>query len=145
MQPQQHPPTVRERRPSRRLVASVAAAVTALALTLPLGAASASAEDLPVTVSGVLHQGTPGQVVYQAIKPAEWNGTLILDLDFNGWNQARRDYFLDRGYAIGGNQRTQNETAYELKDYVDNLVTTKDLLMDAIEQATGRTTSSPRA
>ena len=97
----------------------------------------AAAEDLPVAVSGVLHQGTPAQVGYQAIKPAQWNGTLILDLDFNSWNQARRDYFLNQGYAIGGNQRTQNETAYEIKDYVDNLVTTRDLLIDAVETATG--------
>lgn len=85
-----------------------------------------------VRVSGVLHEGTPGQVVYEAIKPAEWNGTLILDLDFNSWPEARRDYFLGAGYAIGGNQRTQNETAYELKQYVDNLVTTRDLLTQAV-------------
>ena len=118
-------------------LAATAVAVTTLALVLPFGVGTAAAEDLPVTVSGVLHQGTPAQVVYQAIKPTQWNGTLILDLDFNSWNQARRDYFLNQGYAIGGNQRTQNETAYEIKDYVDNLVRTRELLIDAVETATG--------
>ncbi|WP_261166436.1 hypothetical protein [Microbacterium sp. Marseille-Q6965] len=107
---------------------------TAALLLAPVTAAHA--EEAEVRVSGTLHVGSPGQVVYEAIKPAEWNGTLILDLDFNGWSAARRDFFLSQGYAIGGNQRTQNETAYELKDYVDNLVTTRDLLVDAIE-ATG--------
>jgi hypothetical protein len=96
-----------------------------------------------VRVSGVLHEGTPGQVVYEAIRPADWNGTLILDLDFNGWPAAQREYFLGQGYAIGGNQRTQNETAYELKDYVDNLVTTRDLLVAAVD-ATGQASEPSR-
>lgn len=86
-----------------------------------------------VSVSGILHEGEPGQVVYEALKPADWNGTLILDLDFNNWRQDRRDFFLGAGYAIGGNQRTQNSTAYELKDYVDNLVETRRILIEAIE------------
>lgn len=116
----------------RTLGVALAAAAMVLA---PVTAAHAD-DDETVRVSGTLHVGTPGQVVYEAIKPADWNGTLILDLDFNGWPAARRDFFLSQGYAIGGNQRTQNETAYELKDYVDNLVTTRDLLIDAIE-ATG--------
>jgi pimeloyl-ACP methyl ester carboxylesterase len=94
--------------------------------------APAAPVDVPVTVSGVLHAGEPGQVVYEAIKPAQWNGTLILDLDFNSWPTSRRDFFLSEGYAIGGNQRTQNSTAYELKDYVDNLVETRRLLAEAI-------------
>ena len=36
-----------------------------------------------------------------------------------------------QGYAIGGIQRTQNETAYELKKYVDDLVATRQKLIDA--------------
>lgn len=118
----------------RPLAAVLTTALAAAAFTVGV-AAPAAAEERQISVSGVLHPGTPGQVVYEAIKPAEWNGTLILDLDFNGWNQARRSHFLDLGYAIGGNQRTQNETAYELKDYVDNLVTTRGLLMEALDEA----------
>src|SRR5690606_8843948 len=92
-------------------------------------------EEEYVTVSGIFHEGEPGQVVYEAIRPPEWNGTLILDLDFNGWRPDRRQFFLDQGYAIGGNQRTQNETAYELKDYVGNLVRTRELLIEAIAES----------
>lgn len=85
----------------------------------------------PIEVEGVLHAGTPGEVVYRAIAPDAWNGTLVLDLDFNRWAPERIDWFLEQGYAVGGNQRTQNETAYELHDYVDNLLTTKDKLVEA--------------
>ena len=112
-----------------------------------LGGAPAAAAATDVTVRGVLHEGERGQVVYEAIKPDEWNGTLVLDLDFNGWSADQRQWFLSHGYAIGGNQRTQNETAYELHDYVDNLVETRDLLMEAVSAADGEKklcTVSPR-
>lgn len=129
-------------RSGRRPVRLVAALVAALALGgTSVAAASAdeglSRGDTPadVRVSGTLHADTPGEVVYEAIKPADWNGTLILDLDFNRWSDNRREYFLDAGYAIGGNERTQNETAYEITTYVDNLVTTRDALVEAVEEA----------
>src|SRR3954452_22271278 len=91
-----------------------------------------AAVDTQVRVNGTLHAGTPFQVSYEAIKPVNWNGTIVLDLDFNTWPAPQRQWFLDHGYAIGGNQRTQNETAYEIKHYVDNLVTTRQLLIDAL-------------
>ena len=83
-------------------------------------------------MSGTLYAGTPFQVSYEAIKPVGWNGTLVLDLDFNTWPATQRQWFLEHGYAIGGNQRTQNETAYEIKGYVDNLVQTRQFLIDAL-------------
>lgn len=87
----------------------------------------------PLDLGGTFHQGTPGQVAWRVIKPATWNGTLVLDLDFapGGYSVAQRTWFLERGYAIGGIQRTQNETAYELKKYVDDLVTVRQNLIDA--------------
>src|SRR4051794_7110928 len=103
----------------------VAAVLAAVGSTLQAGAAT----DTQVRVAGTLHAGTPFQVVYEAIKPVDWNGTLVLDLDFNTWPAAQRQWFLDHGYAIGGSQRTKNKTAYEIKGYVDNLVTTRQYLI----------------
>src|SRR6478735_4537221 len=88
------------------VLAAVGAAVSAGAVRAGADAAT------PIDVSGTFHAGEPGQVVWRAIKPAGWNGTLVLDLDFNTWPAAQRDWFLQKGYAIGGIQRTQNETAY---------------------------------
>src|SRR3954452_12992261 len=116
----------------------VAAVLSAAGSTLQAGAAT----DTQVRVNGTLHAGTPFQVSYEAIKPVAWNGTLVLDLDFNTWPATQRQWFLDKGYAIGGNQRTQNETAYEVKDYVDNLVETRRLLTEAMS-ASGEPLSEP--
>ena len=44
--------------------------------------------------------GEPGQKPYAVIKPAEWNGRLVLDLDFNGWN-ARKEWFLGHCVSLG--------------------------------------------
>jgi pimeloyl-ACP methyl ester carboxylesterase len=107
------------------------AGLAVLVATVVAAAGAASADTAaPIDVAGVFHQGEPGQVVWRAIKPADWNGTLVLDLDFNTWSQAQRDWFLQKGYAIGGIQRTQNQTAYELKKYVDDLVATQQKLVD---------------
>jgi pimeloyl-ACP methyl ester carboxylesterase len=88
---------------------------------------------VPIDLAGVFHAGEPGQVAWRVIKPADWNGTLVLDLDFapGGYAATQRTWFLERGYAIGGIQRTQNETAYELKDYVDDLIVVRQNLVDA--------------
>ena len=113
----------------RAMAGTAAAVVLCPGAGLPAASAAAGQE---VRVAGVLHPGTPGQVVYEAVKPAVWNGTLVLDLDFNRWSSAQRQWFLGQGYAIGGNQRTQNETAYEITDYVDNLVETRRLLAEQV-------------
>ena len=106
--------------------------VLMLAAVTSIGLGRASADiGTPIDVQGVFHVGEPGQVVWRAIKPADWNGTLVLDLDFNTWSTQQRSWFLQKGYAIGGIQRTQNETAYELKKYVDDLIATRQKLIDA--------------
>jgi pimeloyl-ACP methyl ester carboxylesterase len=65
----------------------------------------------------------------------------VLDLDFapGGYSTAQRTWFLERGYAIGGIQRTQNETAYELKQYVDDLIAVRDALIAAGASEPSRT------
>ncbi len=114
-----------------RIVLGFVFVLTVASITsLGLGRAGADS-GTPIDVQGVFHAGEPGQVVWRAIKPAAWNGTLVLDLDFNTWSTQQRTWFLDKGYAIGGIQRTQNETAYELKKYVDDLVATRQKLIDA--------------
>src|SRR6185503_2726216 len=85
----------------------------------------------PLTLSGTLRQGQPGQTPYQVIAPEAWNGTLVLDLDFvTSWSPAQRQWFLDRGYAIGGITRANNEASYAMRDYVDNLLTLRRLVTE---------------
>ncbi len=116
----------------RRRFFGFAVAIAAIVAATTVGLTAARADTgMPIDVSGRFHVGEPGQVVWRAIKPASWNGTLVLDLDFNTWSAAQRDWFLQKGYAIGGIQRTQNETAYELKKYVDDMLAARQKLIDA--------------
>ena len=63
--------------------------------------------------------------------PEAWKGTLVLDLDFvTGWQPVQRQWFLDRGYAIGGITRANNEASYAMRDYVDNLLTLRRLVTE---------------
>jgi pimeloyl-ACP methyl ester carboxylesterase len=123
-------------------------AFAASLLVTPL-AFAARPPDIPTVVfagpaldlSGTFHAGELGQVAWRVIKPAEWNGTLVLDLDFapGGYSATQRAWFLARGFAIGGIQRTQNETAYELKKYVDDLLQVRQNLIDAGAPTPART------
>jgi hypothetical protein len=75
------------------------------------------------TLTGILREGLPGETPFTVLRPAAWNGTLVLDLDFlTGWRPAQRQWFLDRGYAIGGTRRTQNESAYDFDANVENFL-----------------------
>ncbi|MGH8519727.1 MAG: hypothetical protein ACREUE_19920, partial [Panacagrimonas sp.] len=89
-------------------------------------------------LSGTLRAGTPGEIPYEAIVPAPWNGTLVLDLDFTtSWNPTMRQWFLGQGYAIGGTRRLQNVNAYQIRDYVDNFIAIRQLVI-------ARTGASPK-
>ncbi|WP_413249262.1 hypothetical protein [Sinomonas flava] len=123
--------------PRRHVLRAMAGTAAAVVLLPGTGRPASAAAGEEVRVSGVLRAGTPGQVVYEAIKPSAWNGTLVLDLDFNRWAAPQRQWFLDNGYAIGGNQRTQNETAYDITGYVDNLVETRRILAERVAATTG--------
>ena len=77
----------------------------------------------PIALEGTLREGQPGQTPFQVHVPANWNGTFVVDLDFvTGWRPEQREWFLRRGYAIGGTRRTQNESAYRIRDYVENFM-----------------------
>lgn len=117
---------------SGRIVGWCHALVAVLLLGIVSGA-GAQEPGVPLDLGGTFHVGEPGQVAWRVIKPATWNGTLVLDLDFapGGYSATQRSWFLERGYAIGGIQRTQNETAYELKKYVDDLIQVRQNLIDA--------------
>ena len=85
-----------------------------------------------VVLSGMLRQGMVGQTPYEAIKPAEWNGTLVLDLDFvsDTWGGPQRRWFLERGYAIGGPNRQQDASAYEMRDHVENFLAIRKIFTE---------------
>jgi DNA-binding beta-propeller fold protein YncE len=115
--------------------------------TIPVGGAptgirtaQAPAAAQPLTLSGVLRSGEPGEIPYQVIAPAAWNGALVLDLDFTtSWNPTLRQWFLDHGYAIGGTRRLQNSHAYQIRDYVGNFLTLRALLTERMGKAPART------
>ena len=115
------------------------AILATLTLASGPGQSPASAAEPPITLTGTLRMGEPGQTPYSVLKPADWNGTLVLDLDFNGWNATQRQWFLDHGYAIGGMARTQNQSAYEIHQYIDNYVTIRSILIEKIGAMPKRT------
>jgi pimeloyl-ACP methyl ester carboxylesterase len=93
----------------RRLLCSLAV-VTALAAGVPATAHAAEAgKPCPDPVAaarcadGQLTDGTP----YTFAKPARWNGTVLVDLDFaaGGLASPLTASLLDRGYAVGGTTR----------------------------------------
>jgi len=101
------------------LAVAAAGAVTTGAQGGPTAAERAAARQAAMTpgavaITGTLREGLVGQTPYEAIKPAEWNGTLVLDLDFvsDTWGAVQRRWFLEHGYAIGGPNRQQDESAY---------------------------------
>ncbi|GAA1917429.1 hypothetical protein GCM10009775_07310 [Microbacterium aoyamense] len=64
-------------------------------------AAPAAAELELTTIEGLLPNGTP----YTAVLPNDWNGTLLLDLDFNT-SQERYQALYERGFAGAGVERS---------------------------------------
>lgn len=94
----------------------------------------------PVAIEGTLREGQVGQTPFQVHAPASWNGTLVVDLDFvTGWRPEQRAWFLEHGYAIGGTRRTQNESAYQIRDYVENFMTIRARLAERAGRMPTRT------
>jgi hypothetical protein len=94
----------------------------------------------PISIEGTLRDGQPGQTPFQVHAPANWNGTLVVDLDFvTGWRPEQRAWFLAHGYAIGGTRRTQNESAYQIRDYVENFMTIRARLAERADRISART------
>jgi pimeloyl-ACP methyl ester carboxylesterase len=67
-------------------------------------------------VGGQLADGTP----YQFVKPARWNGAVLVDLDFatSGLTAPLTEQLLERGFAVGGTTRTV--TSWHIAQAIDN-------------------------
>jgi pimeloyl-ACP methyl ester carboxylesterase len=113
------------------------AVVTVLAAGVPATAGAAeTAKRCPDPVAtagcvdGQLTDGTP----YTFAKPARWNGTVLVDLDFaaGGLSSPFTASLLDRGYAVGGTTRTV--TGWNIAGAIDN----QAAALDRFEAAFGR-------
>jgi len=69
---------------------------------------------------------------YRVVKPAQWNGTLVLDLDFinnpSAPPSAIEQWMVSSGYAIGGISR--EPIAYRFPQAVDDLLTVRAMFID---------------
>ena len=81
----------------------------------------------PEFIQGTLADGSN----YRAVKPAQWNGTLVLDLDFannvSAPASAIERWMTANGYAIGGISR--EPVAYRFRQAVDDLLEVRRLFI----------------
>ncbi|TDE56345.1 hypothetical protein E1295_11240 [Nonomuraea mesophila] len=84
----------------------------------------------PTCVSGILDDGTP----YEFVVPAEWNGTVVVALDFagSGRDEPLTARLLADGVARGGTSRTV--TGWDIRSAIDNQAEA----LARFEQAYGR-------
>jgi hypothetical protein len=106
----------------------------AAALTVPGALVAQRAADTPPaaaadSIQGVLADGSN----FRVVKPAPWNGTIVLDLDFANNLSAPPSpierWMTANGYAIGGISR--EPVAYRFRQAVD------DLLAEEIDARSG--------
>src|SRR5262245_11767739 len=118
-----------------RLTFSCAGAI-ALLVRDPL-ALRAQAPSTVDAIEGKLPDGSN----YRAVKPATWNGTLVLDLDFanrlGAPPGAIERWMTSNGYAIGGISR--EPVAYRFPQAVDDLLTVRKMFTDKWGSAPRRT------
>jgi hypothetical protein len=93
----------------------------------------------PVSITGTLRPGQPGQVPYEVVQPANWNGTLVVDLDFTTWRPYLRKWYLDHGVAVGGVRRLTDSGGYDLQAAAENLVEVRRLFSEKIGSTPRRT------
>ncbi|NOT62296.1 MAG: hypothetical protein HOP19_18975, partial [Acidobacteria bacterium] len=85
----------------------------------------------PETISGALPDTTPWRVT----QPAQWNGTLILDLDGGGANQSNLvKWLLANGYAYGGT--TRGACGYDFPKCVSNLLIVRQTFIEKFKEPT---------
>jgi pimeloyl-ACP methyl ester carboxylesterase len=112
----------------RRLSVCVLAASALVALSGGLRAQAGTATAAPDAIEGKLPDGSN----YRAVRPAQWNGTLILDLDFanrlGAAPSAIEHWMTANGYAIGGISR--EPVAYRFRQAVDDLLTVRKSFID---------------
>ena len=82
--------------------------------------------------SGALAGKLPDGSNYRVVKPAQWNGTLVLDLDFinnpTAPPSAIEQWMVANGYAIGGISR--EPIAYRFPQAVDDLLTVRTMFIE---------------
>lgn len=80
---------------------------------------------------------------YRVVKPAQWNGTLVLDLDFvndpSAPPSAIERWMVAGGYAIGGISR--EPVAYRFPQAVDDLLAVRTMFIDRWGATPARTLS----
>ncbi|WP_431873775.1 hypothetical protein [Amycolatopsis sacchari] len=91
-------------------------ALVLVAVGLPATASGSSCAGAARCVEGKLTDGTP----YAFAKPARWNGTVLVDLDFasGGLSAPLTASLLERGYAVGGTTRTVS--SWNIARAIDN-------------------------
>jgi pimeloyl-ACP methyl ester carboxylesterase len=111
---------------SHRTTRVVLAATAAIALATT-AVPAAAAQDADQIVEGRLSDST----AYRFVVPADWNGTVFVNLDFAGGSPsgAQRE-LIEQGYAYGGT--TRNVTGWNLGDAVDNQIEALDELAAAV-------------
>ncbi|MEV7805657.1 hypothetical protein AB0O28_22185 [Microbispora sp. NPDC088329] len=125
----------------RRVTACLAAALAAVvgggtaAAAAPAGAPGGTpclpdSPAHPTCISGTLKDGTP----YEFVVPADWNGTVVVALDFagSGRNEPLTARLLADGVARGGTSRAI--TGWDIRSAIDNQAEA----LARFEQAYGR-------
>ena len=107
------------------VVAVLAGAASSLVLGQGNGPQNGQAVD---ALAGKLVDGSN----YRVVKPAQWNGTLVLDLDFinnpSAPPSAIEQWMVASGYAVGGISR--EPIAYRFPQAVDDLLTVRTMFID---------------
>ena len=103
------------------------------------GQVRSAATPPPQALAGTLPDGSN----YRVVRPAVWNGTLVLDLDFINNPSAPpspiEGWMLENGYAIGGISR--EPIAYRFPEAVDDLLTVRRMFIERLGGTPARTLS----
>src|SRR3954466_6484330 len=108
---------------------TIVAVLTGAGSSLVLGQANGPQSGQPLdALAGKLPDGSN----YRVVKPAQWNGALVLDLDFinnlSAPPSAIEQWMVANGYAIGGISR--EPIAYRFPQAVDDLLTVRTMFID---------------
>ncbi len=124
----------------RLLPLAIVAILVGVSSTFVLGQASGrEGEPAVEALAGKLPDGSN----YRVVRPAQWNGTLVLDLDFinnpSAPPSAIEQWMVANGYAIGGISR--EPIAYRFPQAVDDLLTVRTMFIDRWKATPSRTLS----
>ena len=114
---------------NRLLASTIVAILTGVSSTLVSGQANRAGEGgAAEALAGKLPDGSN----YRVVKPPQWNGTLVLDLDFinnpSAPPSAIEQWMVASGYAIGGISR--EPVAYRFPQAVDDLLAVRTMFID---------------